>query len=152
MTSTDDQKNFFRLGEIIMEIARKLHVELDGQNAPGITGSQFFVLRQICSRGRLTVSEVAEKLGVSLSAITALVDRLVKSGLVVRSRDGKDRRLVWLEATEKGEETMESCMEGRKKVVEKYFSRLPEEDLQKLIDVYEKILFMIKADEKMAKR
>ncbi len=148
MTGIDNHKNFFRFGEIIMEIARKLHVELDGQNVPGITGSQFFVLRQICVRGRLTVSEVAEKLGVSLSAITALVDRLVKSGLVVRSRDEKDRRLVWLEATEKGKETMRSCMEGRKKVAEKYFSKLPEEDIQKLIDIYDKILSMIKSDEK----
>ncbi len=148
MTGTERQKNFFRFGEIIMEIARKLHIELDEQNVPGITGSQFFVLRQICSRGRLTVSEVAEKLGVSLSAITALVDRLVKSGLVVRSRDEKDRRLVWLEATDKGKETMRNCMEGRKKVAEKYFSQLSEEDVQKLVDVYGKILSMIKSEEK----
>lgn len=148
MSSINYNKSFFRLGEIIMEIARRLHVELDEQNVPGITGSQFFVLRQIVGKGRLTVSEVAEKLGVSLSAITALVDRLVKSDLVVRSRDEQDRRLVWLEATDKGKEILDKCIEGRKKVAVKYFSQLPEEDTKKLIEIYEKILLMMKSDEK----
>ncbi|OPZ71519.1 MAG: putative HTH-type transcriptional regulator YusO [Firmicutes bacterium ADurb.Bin456] len=94
----------------------------------------------------MTVSEVAEELGVSLSAITALVNRLVNNGLAARTRDQTDRRLVWLEATDQGDDVVRRCMEGRKKVAIKYFGQLPEEDLEKLIEIYEKVLAMLRSE------
>lgn len=137
---------FSRLEEVFMEMSRRLHVELAGQMVAGITGSQFLVLKIISGRGRVTVSGVADGLGVSLSAITALADRLVKAGLVVRSRDENDRRLVWLEVTERGREVFNRCNEGRKKVGTKYFGRLGEADLRKLIEIYEKLLSFMRAE------
>lgn len=148
MERTDRKEYFARLEEILMEIGRRLHVEFDAHMVSGITGSQFFVLQKINAKGRLTVSEVAEKLSVSLSAITALVDRLVQAGLVVRSRDDQDRRLVWLEATEKGKEILARCMEGRKQVAAKYFGQLSDEDLEKLLEIYGKVLIALKSEEK----
>jgi DNA-binding MarR family transcriptional regulator len=142
-----NRKEFFtRLEGVLMEIGRRMHVEFDAHI--GITGSQFFVLQKIGSRGRMTVSEVAEKLSVSLSAITALVDRLVQAGLVVRSRDEQDRRLVWLEATDKGREMLGKCIESRRQVAVKYFGQLTETDLQKLLEIYEKVLASLKTEEK----
>jgi len=94
----------------------------------------------------MTVSEVAEELGGSLSAITALVNRLVNNGLAVRTRDLTDRRLVWLETTDQGAEVMRRCMEGRRKVAEKYFGQLPEEDMQKLVEIYEKVLAIMRSE------
>jgi DNA-binding MarR family transcriptional regulator len=144
-----NKKEFFtRLEGVLMEIGRRMHVEFDAHMATGITGSQFFVLQKIGSRGRMTVSEVADKLSVSLSAITALVDRLVQAGLVVRSRDEQDRRLVWLEATDKGREILGKCIESRRQVAVKYFGQLTEADLQKLLEIYEKVLVTLKAEEK----
>lgn len=148
MERTDRKEYFARLEEVLMEIGRRLHVEFDAHMVSGITGSQFFVLQKINAKGRLTVSEVAEKLSVSLSAITALVDRLVQAGLVVRSRDDQDRRLVWLEATQKGKEILARCMEGRKQVAAKYFGQLSDEDLEKLLEIYGKVLITLKSEEK----
>jgi len=145
---TSIDKYFSRLEAVFMEMVRRLHSELAGQMIPGITGSQYLVLNAINSQGRLTVSEVAEKLGVSLSAITALVNRLVKAGLVARSRDELDRRMVWLEATEQGKETLAKCMESRRKVTSKYFSQLTVEDMKKLIEIYDKVLAAMREDEK----
>ncbi|MHB1044096.1 MAG: MarR family winged helix-turn-helix transcriptional regulator, partial [Eubacteriales bacterium] len=91
-----------RLEEVFQHMIRRLHAELAQSMVKGVTGSQFFVLKKIGDRGKLTVSEVAEDTGVSLSAITVLVDRLFKAGLVNRTRDDRDRRLVWLELTDEG--------------------------------------------------
>ncbi|BAF60968.1 transcriptional regulator [Pelotomaculum thermopropionicum SI] len=142
------EKYLSRLEEVFMGMVRRLHGELACQMVSGITGSQFFVLKKINSKGRMTVSAVADELGVSLSAITSLVDRLVKSGFVVRSRDEQDRRLVWLEATDKGRDILEKCVEGRRKVAAKYFGRIPESDIKKLIEIYEKILDVMREEEK----
>ena len=148
MDSPDRKEFFTRLEGVLMEIGRRMHAEFDAHMVSGITGSQFFVLQKINGKGRLTVSEVAEGLGVSLSAITALVDRLARAGLVVRSRDEKDRRLVWLQATAKGKEILAGCIESRRQVYAKYFGRLPEKDLKKLLEIYEKVLDMLKTAEK----
>lgn len=141
-------KYFARLEEVFLEMVRRLHSELAAQMVSGVTGSQFFVLKKIDNKGRLTVSEVADELGVSLSAITALVDRLVKAGLAVRSRDEQDRRLVWIEATDEGKEILGKCTESRRKVAMKYFGKLPESDIEKLIEIYEKVLSIMRAEEK----
>lgn len=141
------EKYFTRLEEFFMEMTRRMHGELASQMVSGITGSQFFVLKKINSKNRMTVSEVADQLAVSLSAITALVDRLVKAGLVVRSRDDQDRRLVWLQVTDNGREVLRKCTEGRRKVASKYFGQLPREDMEKLIEIYEKVLAIMREEE-----
>lgn len=148
MERIDRKEYFTRLEGVLMELGRRLHVEFDAHMVSGITGSQFFVLQKISAKGRLTVSEVADRLSVSLSAITALVDRLVQAGLVVRSRDEQDRRLVWLVATDKGKEILARCMDGRRQVAAKYFGQLSDEDLEKLLEIYERVLVTLKSDEK----
>ena len=146
MGQSNIDKYFSRLEEVFLELVRALHSELANQMVSGITGSQFFVLKKINEKGRMTVSEVAEELGVSLSAITALVNRLVNNGLALRTRDLTDRRLVWLEATDQGADVVRRCVEGRKKVAEKYFGQLPEKDMEKLIEIYEKVLTTLRSE------
>jgi len=135
-----------RLDEVFHRMARHLHAELAQSMVSGITMSQFVVLRNLDKKGRVTVSEVAEDLNVSLSAITALADRLHKAGLVDRRRDEQDRRLVWLTLTGEGEEIVDACRIARMKVVGKYFNQLPEEDVERLIQIYEKILALMKTE------
>ncbi|MDD2553211.1 MAG: MarR family transcriptional regulator [Desulfotomaculaceae bacterium] len=148
MDSPSRKEFFTRLEGVLMDIGRRIHAELDAHMVSGITGSQFFVLKKIDAHGRMTVSEVADHLQVSLSAITALVDRLVQAGLVIRSRDEKDRRLVWLGATDKGKEILARCVEGRREVAAKYFGQLSDKDLEKLLEIFEKILARLKSEEK----
>jgi DNA-binding MarR family transcriptional regulator len=45
-----------------------------------------------------TAGELAEELGLTSAAITALVDRLERNGYVVRQRNNRDRRKVTIQA------------------------------------------------------
>jgi len=112
----------------------------------GITGSQFFVMKKIHEKGKMTVSEVANELNVSLSAITALTDRLYKNGLIKRDRDEKDRRLVWLTITPQGEKTLQDYGVNRQEVFRKYLGDLSQEDLSSLINICDKILTSMKKE------
>lgn len=136
-----------RLDEVFHQLMRRMHQKLSLSMADKLTGSQFMVLKRISDHGRITVSGMAEDLMVSLSAVTALIDRLYKAGYVVRIRDEEDRRLVWLELTDKGSEVLTICHEARWQVIEKYFKQLPEEDLQELLRIYEKLHSIIIKDE-----
>lgn len=51
-------------------------------------------------RGRMTAGELAQVMGLSTGAITAVLDRLEKAGYARRVRGTKDRRCVLVELTE----------------------------------------------------
>ena len=50
----------------------------------------------------VSMSEISEQLGISLSSATRLVDQMVQVGLLERKPDSKDRRIVLASATERG--------------------------------------------------
>jgi DNA-binding MarR family transcriptional regulator len=72
-------------------------------NREGLTSSQATVFLMLAS-GRLSSSEVAKNLGLTLPAMTSAVNILSRRGLVRRIRDNRDRRKVWLELTARGRE------------------------------------------------
>jgi DNA-binding MarR family transcriptional regulator len=60
-------------------------------------------------RGKaMTVGALAEQLLITPHAATELVDRLVDSGLISRSKDAKDRRRLKLALTRKAERVLHS--------------------------------------------
>ncbi|HAU31243.1 MAG: Transcriptional regulator [Desulfotomaculum sp. 46_80] len=135
-----------RLEITLQQLIRRIHEKMEILMVQGITGSQFFVMKKIHEKGKMTVSEVANELNVSLSAITALTDRLYKNGLIKRDRDEKDRRLVWLTITPQGEKTLQDYGVNRQEVFRKYLGDLSQEDLSSLINICDKILTSMKKE------
>lgn len=109
--------------------------------APGpmLSGSQRIVLRALLNNGPYQVSEVANQLGVTLSAATGLVDRLVKARLVTRERDQADRRVVWVKITPEGEQAVQAAEGRRRAAFRDMVQNLPEEDLAQLCDILERL-------------
>jgi DNA-binding MarR family transcriptional regulator len=60
----------------------------------------------ILSDGPRSMSAVGRELGVSLSAMTQLADRLERARMVQRVSEGNDRRVRQLQLTEEGEKVM----------------------------------------------
>lgn len=106
---------------------------------PKLSGSQIVVLRALVGRGPLQVTEVANELGVTLSAATGLVDRLVKAGLAERDRDNQDRRVVWVKITPAGETALQAAEERRRAVFRAMVKSLSEEELAQLCDILERM-------------
>jgi len=67
-----------------------------------LTSSQYNVLRILRGEGKPMPSlDIAERLIQVVPAITGLIDRLENQGLVVRRRCTEDRRVVYVEITDK---------------------------------------------------
>jgi DNA-binding MarR family transcriptional regulator len=73
---------------------------------------QLRVCLTLCG-GRVSMSELSRELGVSLSAMTQVANRLERQGLVERVFDGSDRRVRFLQLTEQGEALMRSHEEAQ---------------------------------------
>jgi DNA-binding MarR family transcriptional regulator len=62
----------------------------------GISSSDLECLDFLIMEGRVTAGRLAEVTGLTTGAITGVVDRLEKAGLVRRERDENDRRKVFI--------------------------------------------------------
>jgi DNA-binding MarR family transcriptional regulator len=58
----------------------------------------------------LTVSEIAERLALSLNTVTGLCDRAEEAGLVRREDSPSDLRLVYLRLTEEGDRRLRGAL------------------------------------------
>ncbi len=65
-------------------------------NAVGVSSSDLECLDFLNIEGRVTAGRLAELTGLTTGAITGLVDRMEKAGLVRRERDEADRRKVYI--------------------------------------------------------
>ena len=95
-----------------------------------------------------TVSQLAEELHMTSSAITQFVERLVQAGLVVRNNDAKDRRVTRLSLSKKGVQALETFPTEVKRRMHKVFSRIPEEDIREVTRIFSNLLTEIKDEEK----
>ncbi|MEO5924993.1 MAG: MarR family winged helix-turn-helix transcriptional regulator [Bryobacteraceae bacterium] len=59
-------------------------------------------LMTLADRGRVTMTDFSELLGVPLSTATRQVERLIDKGLAIRSRIEDDRRVVRVELSDEG--------------------------------------------------
>lgn len=111
---------------------------------PRITPSQWGVLMLIGHRGKSTVKEVADSLGVTSSATTQLIDGLVASGYVVREESAEDRRSVSLTLSSK---TKKHIKQIKGQVLQKFiamFEVLNDREFDQYIELNKKILNNVK--------
>jgi len=104
----------------------------------GLTTEKYSVLAAVKSRGgSLKPIELAEILGRSPNSVSMLVDRMVKSGWVRRTRDRKDRRGVNVSLTSKGEEAVGPAAEAGWEFIQRILSPLADKDRQTLVAMLE---------------
>jgi DNA-binding MarR family transcriptional regulator len=69
-----------------------------------VTIGQLHVLITLSEQGAMTMGQLAQRLGMSLSAASSFIDRLEDKGYVARLRDDQDRRIVMVDVSERGRE------------------------------------------------
>jgi DNA-binding MarR family transcriptional regulator len=104
-----------------------------------LTNDQHYTLRYINQVGSCTSSELAEVFDVKKSAITAMITRMWEKGLIQRTRDENDRRVVYLTLTEKGNELYAKTEEKIHKLVESLITRFDQAEIQQFIETFEKL-------------
>ena len=105
----------------------------------GLTSEQVAVLAAMKSRGPLRPSEFASILERSPNSMSMLIDRMVKTGLVRRTRDRKDRRVVFVSMTDKGREAVEPAVPTGWQFIHKVVSPLSYDDQRALADMLETV-------------
>jgi len=105
-----------------------------------MTPEQYWLLRLLRRRGALSISELAEKLGVTGSSITTACKRLEKAGLVMRERQSDDERMVRVTLTEQGIARVEAWQEQRRELLAHLLAPLAQDEQDALQQLLERIL------------
>jgi DNA-binding MarR family transcriptional regulator len=138
--SPEHEKTVLRLWLLLRRVGDALNLCLDQVYSKyGITSEQSGVLAAIKSRGPLRVTDLASILERSPNSITMLVDRMVKAGLVRRTRDKKDRRVVFVSMTDKGRETVDPVVPAGWQFIHKIVSPLSYDEQRELAAMLETI-------------
>ena len=86
-----------------------------------------------------TASNIAYKLGITLGTCTINIDRLIAKGLVNKVKNDRDRRVVYIELTDKGMSIHRKHNSMHKKVISKAISNLSMSEKVSLLNAVNKM-------------
>jgi DNA-binding MarR family transcriptional regulator len=106
----------------------------------GITQPQYNILRILRGEGApLPILEVASRMVAVVPGITGLIDRLEHSGLVERIRCERDRRVIYVNITEKARQLVQQLDEPVVAFNRQMTSGLTQAEIRELSRLLEKV-------------
>jgi len=122
-------------------VVRELEKELQAEQRLALTDYDVLVQLVTADERRLRMSELADRLLLSRSGVTRLVDRLVAEGLVERATCDTDRRGQWAALTGAGVERLRAASPTHLRgVAEHFLDRLSTEELASLEGMLDRVL------------
>ena len=109
----------------------------DLMKARGISATQYNVLRILRGSGAegLCRNELRDRMLTRMPDMTRLLDRMEDAGLVVRAREGDDRRMVMTRITEKGRRLLDDLDAPVMALHRKQMAGLTDAQLRSLSDL-----------------
>jgi DNA-binding MarR family transcriptional regulator len=132
------------LEDLLPKILRSL-TEISTDPLADISLSQLRVLRIISECGG-TPTAISQDLGLTVSAVTQIANRLERRGLIARSDDPVDRRIKHLALSDSGRELMKRRREMRTRRAAAILCRLPEGRQDELLRSLNELLWASNAD------
>lgn len=120
-------------------VTKRLHGEIREVLQDDLTMDQFQIIDYIVTRGNVTSTELAESFAVGKSSITAIITRLADKGILERTRDEDDRRVVYLSLTDRGLDNYKKAQAKIMETVSTYLVHFGQDEVEGFIRVFEKL-------------
>jgi DNA-binding MarR family transcriptional regulator len=123
------------------QVRRQLERELQAEQSLGLGEYEVLLLLARADDRRLRMSDLADRLGLSRSGVTRLVDRLQGDQLVLRASCDTDRRGSWATLTDAGRERLRRAAPTHLRGVGEHFlNRIPANELDALRRTLDRVL------------
>lgn len=100
----------------------------------GINTTEFLIMYAIASNGALSIQDIASRIFVTSGNMTYTINKLEKNNFIVRIRDIKDSRKIYINFTEKGNDFWLEVMKKHKKFTKELFSNIDNTLIDETID------------------
>ena len=136
MTVIYDPKTFYpstSIGRLMTMVKGALMEALDAELAPlDITAAQFVVLVKLATGATASASTLCKGVSYDPGAMTRMIDRLERKGLVRRVRSPRDRRKVIVELTAGGSAVYPQLIAGAVRVLNRFLRDFSAAEAQQL--------------------
>ena len=139
-TALDD---FFGLAQTVMRAVHTINV--DSWCAIDLTMPQLKALFLARAPAGASHGEIARALGVGVSTVTGIVDRLVDHGLVERRTDPDDRRLSRVVVTPAGTDLVDRLWASRREQLAQLLDNLTPDERSTLINALQHLAALLGA-------
>lgn len=90
---------------------------------------QIEIIKYLNCKGKAKMTDIGKELLVSKPYLTALSDKLIEAGLILREHDKNDRRIITLELTEQGVEMVKTYKKIAEEELKKRVAQLSEDEV-----------------------
>jgi DNA-binding MarR family transcriptional regulator len=120
------------LASIAVIRRRSVYIARDSSLEPHLTTAQVELLRLVDAHPKLTVATAAAELHLAPNTVSTLVGQLSRRGLLDRSYDDTDRRVIHLDLTDASRRRMSGWRRRRLNAVAKAVKALDPEERENL--------------------
>lgn len=110
--------------EFVKSIIKNLEVDFSHQH--------FAILKLLEGNKHLFITEFVDILSITKPQMTALIEKLIQMGYVIRTSDKNDRRKIYISSTEKGKLITVKINEAVDNHIDTFISRLSQKELETL--------------------
>jgi DNA-binding MarR family transcriptional regulator len=129
------------IGRVMTRVKGELMDALDAELAQfDITAAQYVILVKLASGETDSASTLCKGVSYDPGAMTRMIDRLERKGLVRRVRSPDDRRKVLLELTDEGKAVYPKLIAGSVNVLNRFLRGFTHEDVRKLDEYLKRML------------
>lgn len=132
---------YSEIWDLIVGLTRKVNKEAD--KALEELGLSYFEYKVMCAleeEGKVPMSRVAEKYMLTKAGLTSIIDRLEEKNYVTRIRSEEDRRVIYVELTDKGREKLAQSRKIFGEVIERFMKKLDNNELDNLEKILTKLI------------
>ncbi|MDF2840190.1 MAG: transcriptional regulator, MarR family [Clostridia bacterium] len=133
------------LKNVMETVKQKVHSHFKEMN---ITGPQGMLMGTLAHHGEMKVSDLSERLGLSNSTVSGIIDRLENQGLVERTRSKEDRRVVYVNVSPEFRKNSKEHFLKIEKVFEAMMSKATPEELDDILQGLNTLQRVIDRDQK----
>lgn len=108
--------------------------ERDQIKPHGFTISQTYTMIELNKSGQLTMNDLSNKMNLSISTMTRVVEKLVRDGYAKRIKGKEDKRIVNIVLTKQGEESTKALNKSISLYYQKIVEHLPEGEIETVLD------------------
>ncbi|MBE4909215.1 MarR family transcriptional regulator [Bacillus luteolus] len=109
-----------------------------------LSTKQIYILKFLSQKGRATVNEIAEYINGTASAASQQIKKLEEKKYVHRSINKENRREIFVDMDQRGIQFFEEMKKADDSIIQKYFLRLSDQEIQSYHGVMKKLFEMTK--------